>query len=343
MRRMLLKASVCLLTGLMGGAMLMGNAMAQQKLEPLSVRLDWTPWGVHGAFHLAQQKGWYKDAGLDVTMEDGNGSVTTVQIVGSSDRFDVGHAALSSMMIARDKGLPVKAVAPFARRSDIGVLVPKDSGITDPSGLKGKKLVYTAGSLEAPFMDSFLKAGNLTRNDVELLNVEAAGKMTTYAMNRADAVVSTIPFVMSFAEEKRPSNAILFADYGLNMPSFGIFASEDKLAKRADAISKFASVTARAWEYIYDGHQDEAVAAIIAQRPQARLDPKTLRTQIDVLYDYFGKPGKGDRVGIPVPADWDQAVETLTSVDLIGKNSVATDFYVTDLVHPERFDATVAQ
>ncbi len=339
MKKVFLKAGSMLLAGMLWA----GAAAAQQKLEPVNVRLDWTPWGTHGAFHLAQQKGWYKEAGLDVSIEDGNGSVTTVQIVGSSDRFDVGHAALSSMMIARDKGLPVKAVAPFARRSDIGVLVPEDSGITDPSGLRGKKLVYTAGSLEAPFMDSFLKAGNLKRDDVELLNVEAAGKMTTYIMNRADAVVSTIPFVMSLATEKRPSRAILFADYGLNMPSFGIFASEEKLAKRGDAIGKFASVTARAWQYIYDGHQDEAVQAIIAQRPQARLDPKVLRAQIDILYEYFGKPAKGERIGVPVASDWEEAVKTLTSVGLIGKDRFAAEFYATGLVHPERYDEMVAK
>jgi len=326
----------------MAGCLIAGSASMAQNLEPLSVRLDWTPWGIHGAFHLAQQKGWYKQAGLDVRLEDGNGSVTTVQIVGSGDSFDVGHAALASMMIARDKGLPVKAVAPFARKSDIGLLVPADSDIKGPGDLKGKKVVYTAGSLEAPFIDSFLAAGGIKRSDLELLNVDAASKVTTYAVGRADAVVSTIPFVIASVSQKRPSRAISFADYGLNMPSFGIFASEEKLKSKGDAISRFASVTARTWQYIYDGHQDEAVQAIIAQRPQARLDPKVLRGQIDALYEYFGKPGKGDRIGVPVPADWDEAVKTLTSVGAI-KQHPATDFYVTDMVHPEKYDSMVAK
>ncbi|HUH88217.1 MAG TPA: ABC transporter substrate-binding protein [Pusillimonas sp.] len=319
------------------------SAVAQQKLEPLAVRLDWTPWGVHAGFHLAKNKGWYEQAGLDVRLEDGNGSVTTVQIVGSGDSFDVGHAGLASMMIARDKGLPVKAVAPFARKSDIGVLVPTESDIKGPADLKGKKLVYTAGSLEAPFIDSFLAEGGITRRDLELLNVEAAGKVTTYAVNRADAVVSTIPFVIAFVSDRRPSRAIPFADYGLNMPSFGIFASEEKLKAKGDQISRFASVTARAWQYIYDGHQDEAVQAIMAERPQARLDAKILRSQIDALYEYFGKPAKGDRIGIPVAADWEEAVKTMRSVDVISDKLSATDFYVTDLVHPERYDNVVAK
>lgn len=325
------------------GCLLAVTASAAQTLEPLSVRLDWTPWGVHAAFHLAQQKGWYRDAGLDVHLEDGNGSVTTVQIVGSGDSFDVGNASLASMMIARDKGLPVKAVAVFARKSDIGLLVPTDSAIKGPADLKGKKVVYTAGSLEAPFINGFLAAGGLKRSDLDLLSVDAASKITTYAVGRADAVISTIPFVIASVAKARPSRAIAFADYGMKMPSFGLFANEDKLKSKRSAISRFASVTARTWEYIYAGHQDEAVDAIIAQRPQARLDRTVLRAQIDALHEYFGKPEPGYRLGVPVPSDWVQAVKTLSSAGMIGTKRPASDYYVTDMVHPEKYDAMVAK
>ncbi|NMK47898.1 ABC transporter substrate-binding protein [Achromobacter sp. Bel] len=319
---------------------LSASAWAQAP-EPLRVRLDWTPWGVHGAFHLAQQKGWYKQAGLDVSLEDGNGSVTTVQIVGAGDSFDVGHAALASMMIAREKGMPVKAVAVFARQSDIGLLVPADAGITGPAQLKGKKVAYTAGSLEAPFIDAFLAAGKLKKGDLELINVDAAGKASTYAVGRADAAFSTIPFFLPVVSQNRPSRAVRFADFGLNMPSFGLFANESKLAQRSEAIARFAGVTARAWEYIYAGHQDEAVAAILAQRPQARLDKKVLRGQIDALQPYFGQPAPGARLGAIVPQDWTQAVKTLSSVGLVGAGAEPTSFYVPDLAHAETYDTLV--
>ncbi len=330
-------------TGVALAAVLIGGTAHAQAPESIKVRLDWTPWGVHAAVHLAQQKGWFTKAGLDVSLEDGNGSVTTVQIVGSSGSFDVGQAALASMMIARDKGLPVKAVAVYARESDIGLLVPADSGITGPAQLKGKKVAYTAGSLEAPFIDAFLAAGKLKRSDLELISVDAASKATTYAVGRADAAFSTIPFFLPVVSQKRPSIAVRFADYGLNMPSFGLFASEEKLATRGEAIGRFASVVSRTWEYIYAGHEDEAAAAIIAQRPQARLDHVVLRGQIDALKGYFGKSQPGVRIGPPVPEDWVVAVKTLSSVGLIGDKLAPTDYYVTGLTRPERYDSLVGQ
>jgi NitT/TauT family transport system substrate-binding protein len=319
------------------GLILSSNATAQT-LEKLKVRLDWTPWGVQAPFHLAQQKGWFKQAGLDVSLEDGNGSVTTVQIVGSSDQFDVGHAALASLMIAREKGLPVKAVAVFARLSDIGMLVPAGSGMKGPKDIKGKKVAYTAGSLEAPFIDAFLAAGGLKKSDLELINVDASGKIGTYVAGRADAVFSTIPFVLPAVMEKRPSEAVRFADYGLHMPSFGIFTTEEKLKTKREAIMRFASIAAGAWQYIQNGHQDEAVDAIIAQRPQARLDKKVLRGQIDALKDFFNSPNSaGQPIGVPVAADWTAAVKTLTDAGLLKAGRDAKEFYEPGMVRPEIF------
>ncbi|MDB5797048.1 MAG: hypothetical protein JWP36_950 [Paucimonas sp.] len=311
---------------------------AAQNLDKLKVRLDWTPWGVQAPFHLAMQKGWFKQAGLDVNLEDGNGSVTTVQLVGSSDQFDVGHAALASMMIARDKGLPVKAVAVFARLSDVGLLVPQGGGMKGPKDLKGKKIAYTTGSLEAPFIDAFLAAGGLKRSDVELVSVDAAGKAATYAAGRTDAAFSTIPFFLPVVSATRASDGIKFSDYGLNMPSFGLFASEDKLKARGDAIMRFASVTAGAWQYIFDGHQDEAVDAIVAQRPQSKLDKKVLRGQIDALKSHFNSPNSaGQPIGVPMLADWSEAVKTLTAAQLIKAGADPKQYFEPNMVRPDVF------
>ncbi|QHI99682.1 ABC transporter substrate-binding protein [Xylophilus rhododendri] len=329
MNRFVSRLAACLL-----GLSLATGALAQG-MDKLKVRLDWTPWGVQGAMHLAQQKGWFAAAKLDVEMEDGNGSVTTVQLVGSGDQFDIGHAALASMMIARDKGLPVKAVAVFARLSDVGLLVPTGAGIKGPADLKGKKVVYTAGSLEAPFIDSFLAAGGLKRGDLELVSVDAASKAGTYMAGRADAAFSTIPFFLPVVSQSRPSEGIRFADYKLNMPSFGLFATESKIAAKREAIARFSSVVSAAWQYIYEGHEDEAVEAIVAQRPQAKLDKKVLRGQIDALKGFFKLPAPaGSPLGTPVAEDFTVAVKTLTDAGLMKNSKDGKDFFEPGLVRP---------
>lgn len=305
------------------------GAAAQDKI---ALRLDWNPWGSHSPFHLAQAKGWFKQNNLEVEIEDGNGSVNTVQIVGGGGKFDVGHASLASMMVARDKGLGVRAVAVFVRRNDIGLLVPKGSGMRTPKDLVGKKLIYTAGSLEAPFLDSFLAAGGLKREQVELVNVDAAAKVGTYVAGRGDGVFSTVPFVLPAVAASRASDAIYFADHGLAFPSFGLLTSEAKLAEKRAAISRFASVVAGAWAYIAAGHQDEAAKAVVAARPQARLDVNVVRAQIDALIGMFETPAsKGLPTGVLADADWAAGIKTLVDGKLI-KGGSPGDFYAPNMI-----------
>lgn len=301
----------------LSGLLLAAPALAADRL---AVRLDWTPWGVHSAMHLAAQKGWFAKQGLNVTIDDGNGSVATVQIVGNGE-YDIGHASLAPMVIARSKGLPVKAIAGFVRQNDIGLLVPKDSGIKSPADLKGKKIAFTAGSLEAPFIDRFLAAGKLTRNNVELLNVDAAAKAGTYMTGQADGALSSVPFFLAVVASQRPSVSVDFADYGLQFPSFGLFATEKTIGEKRDQLRRFVSVVAGAWTYILNGHEDEAVAAVIAARPQAKLNPVALRTQIESLKKFFFTAATKDKpFGTMDAGDWKGAVGVLAEGGLVDRS-----------------------
>src|SRR5699024_12145156 len=87
--------------------------------------------------------------------------------------------------------------------------------------------------------------------------------------------------------KERDSKVIPFADDGLDTVRFGMFANEQKLAERGETISLVGDIISRAWEYIYDGNEQEAVDAIVAQRPVARLDKEALLQQLEVLKEDF--------------------------------------------------------
>lgn len=295
----------------------------------VSVRLDWLPSGYHAPFWLAVDKGWFKQAGLDVTISDGTGSGTTVQMVGA-DQYDVGHAALATMALARSKGMHLISIAGFFRKGDIGLMVPKDSLISGPKDLKGRKVIYTASSLETPFLDPFLAAGGLTRDDLELINVDANAKVGQYLSGAADGIISAGPTV-ALLEKQRPSRLILFADYGLNLPSMGLVASEDALAKKGPAIKQFASIVSGAWAYILKGHQDEGIAAILHNHENARLDPAVLRGNLDVSLQFLYTPATEKLpVGIQSETDWASAVAIMEKAKVIEPGSKAQDYFTND-------------
>ena len=91
-------------------------ARAADEAHTLSIRLGWLPSGYQSPYFLAEQKGWYKQAGLAVTLAPGNGSANSVQLVGAG-QYDAGEAALSDMAYARGKGMPVISIADFCARA----------------------------------------------------------------------------------------------------------------------------------------------------------------------------------------------------------------------------------
>jgi NitT/TauT family transport system substrate-binding protein len=313
-----------------------------QSAVPLRVRLDWTPWGAHAAIHLASVNGWYRDAGLDVTVDDGNGTNQTVQIVGGGDDVDIGHAALSSVIIARGKGLTIRAIASYVRTSDIGVMVPLDSGIHAIKDLRNKRIGYTASSLETPFLGEFLKAGGLTRDDLELINLDGAAKLAAYLSGKLDGAFSSIPFFVPVVQPQRASRGIMLADAGVRIPSYGLFARDSTIPAKKAAMTRFVSVTNGAWAYIAAGHQDEGVAAIHAARPNAKLRPDLMLGQVNSFISFFSTEAtKGAPVGTMAPADWTQAMTTLEQAQLVTKDLIATDCYTNDLFDPALYAKTI--
>ena len=174
---------------------------------PIKFQLDWRFEGPAALFLASQAKGYYKAAGLDVTIDAGNGSGGTVTRV-ASGTYDMGFADMAALMefVANNPDAPNKPVAVMMvyNNTPAAVLALKKSGITKPSDLNGKKLGapgFDAGRKAFPIfakannisgvqwtsMDPPLRETMLVRGDIEaitgfsftsLLNLEARGVKT---------------------------------------------------------------------------------------------------------------------------------------------------------------------
>ncbi|MGA8615606.1 MAG: ABC transporter substrate-binding protein [Xanthobacteraceae bacterium] len=305
-------------------------SLAADQAHTLAVRLSWLTSGYQAAFYLAAAKGWYAKAGLDVTLTPGTGSVTTIQLVGSR-QYDAGEAALSSMVFARVKGMGITSIAGFFRTGDVALMVPVESPITGPADLKGKKIIYTAGSFEGPFLDSFLAAGGLTRAQVEFVNIEPNSRNSVYGSGGADAMFGSPVGSLIVLNKVRKSRAILFADYGLNLPGFGIVASLETLKEKGPAMRAFATAVSAAWAYIENGHEEEGVQAILKARPNERVDADELRQQLHNSAPFLiSKTTPGLPIGVQSEPDWKATIATMEKAKVIEPGWKPADFFTSD-------------
>ena len=303
-----------------------------QALQQLSARMDFAPWGVQAAMHLAQVKGWFKEAGLDVDIQDGRGSGNTLQLV-NAGQVDVGQVQLGLVPQARVKSATVRSIAGFGRATDLGAIIDRDSPIKTVADFRGKSIVCFAASPWAPFIDYWLAQGGLDRTTVELLLVDPAALWSTYTTRRADAILSTGPSIIPPAEAVRPSRAILASDAGVNFPSYGLIASDETIGKRGDALKALVQTQQKAWAYMRDGHVEEGADAMLQQRPNAKLVKEVIARQIEMTLDTFDTPATaGKPIGWQADADWNAALETMKNAGALSDTIALSDLFTNEFV-----------
>ncbi|MDA7416252.1 ABC transporter substrate-binding protein [Xenophilus arseniciresistens] len=185
----------------------LGGGAHAQATTPIKFQLDWRFEGPAALFLQPAAKGYFKAAGLDVSIDAGNGSGGTVTRV-ASGAYDMGFADLAALMEfhANNPDAPNKPVAVMMVYNDTpaSVMALKKSGIKTPADLSGKKLgapVFDAGRRAFPIfakannvsnvawtaMDPPLRETMLVRGDIDaitgftftsLLNLEARGAKT---------------------------------------------------------------------------------------------------------------------------------------------------------------------
>ena len=320
------------LLGLAASAMMalpfVPSASAQEKL---SVRLDFSPWGVQAAMHLAQDKGWFKEAGLDVDIQDGRGSGNTIQLV-NAGQVDVGQVQVGLIGGARSQGATIKSFMNFQRKTDLCILVDKDSPVDKVADLKGKTVVVFAASPWAPFIDLYLKSGGMNRETVKVEFVDPAALWGTYTAKRADGLMSTVGSALPVAEKPRPSKCLLASDAGITFPAYGLVARDDTIKNKGEALKKLVKVQQRAWEHLRT-NVDDGVKAMINQRPDAKLNPEVLAGQIKLTIDYFDTPATaGKPLGWQAKSDWEAALKSMEEAGVVKAGWNADDFFTNDLV-----------
>jgi NitT/TauT family transport system substrate-binding protein len=315
----------------LAGALAMLPSIVRAQQDRLTVRCDFAPWGIQAALHLAEIKGWFRDVGLAVEVQDGRGSANTLQLV-NAGQADVGQIQLGLLPQARNNGAQVKSFACWGRRTDLAAIVDRDGPLHKVQDFRGKTVVCFAASPWAPFIDAWLKAGGLDRSTVNVLMVDPAAVWGTYSNRRADALLSTLPSALPPVDVQRASRGVLAEDAGVGFPSYGLMATEATLRSKRDALMRLTQTQQRAWAHIRDNVED-GVQAMLRQRPDARLDPAVQREQIRLTLDFFNTPAtQGKPIGWQADADWQAAMRSLEGAGVVKPGRDIHDYFTNEFI-----------
>jgi NitT/TauT family transport system substrate-binding protein len=261
-----------------GIALALTSAFAgAQELTRIKFTLDWKVQGPHAWFYMARDKGYFREAGLDVVVDQGEGSAATVTRI-ISGAYDAGFGDMNAIIqtaALRPGDAPVMVYmlynkAPFA-------LVPKNaSPIKTVKDMAGKKMGSPAGAAALKLFPLLAKKNGLDPAQVEIINMAPNLQETMLLQSRVDisAVFTATSYMNLVALKLDPEKDfrwIYYSDSGLDLYSNGVMVSARLAREKPEAVKGLVRAIAKAMRETV-GNPDAAINLLAIKEPLVAKD-----------------------------------------------------------------------
>jgi NitT/TauT family transport system substrate-binding protein len=292
-----------------GVALAAGAASAQTKVV---VRSDFKFNGYVSPLALAIDKGFYREAGLDVAIEQGQGSSTTVQTVATGvDTFGLADSATAALGIS-GQNVPVKIVAVYNQTGTMGLIYQPDSGFGgDLAELKGKVVISSAGTADAKLLEPTLATAGMKLDDVKLQLVDFNARVPLFLQTPGAFLTGFATGDLLRVRARLPAaKYVPYAKYGLIAYGTGLIVSTATLAKSPDMVKKFVAASQKGWEA---AAKDPEAAVTASLKLYPDLSKELLREGLKIsLEEQLHTPAtKGHPIGWTAEEDWTKMLATL--------------------------------
>lgn len=267
-------------------------AIAQTK-QPVKFLLDWTWWPPQIPLLVAQDKGFFDKAGLEVEMRQGTGSGTTCQVVGQG-AYDIGNVNLTTAAQSIAKGVPEKSVATISNKGASG-LVFKEGTIKTVKDLLGKRVGTTPGGSDAQILPAFFAKNGIEMSQVTLVNMPGDAKLGALLTGQIDVLSGDGYYYVALAAGKGVKlGQLVFGDFGANTIGYGLISNVGFIKSQPDRIKRFVAACLEGYRYT-DAHLDESIG-IYKKISQTEQKDETIH---DIIKGYLDLIKSGATDGRP--------------------------------------------
>lgn len=298
-------------------------AFAQQ-LQKVEVLLDWKPLPTYAGFFIAKELGAFERRGLDVTFGEAQGATPAAEAIGEGKQYWIGSSSGTATVLGRAKGLPIKSLAVYYRKTPSAIFTRTEDRIAHPRELYGKKLGIVPGSITNEELRAMFIANKLDLAKV----IQVPVQWDPYALleKKVDALVDYEEMTpAALLSEGRRLLLMRLSDFGLRSYSFNLIVNDAAWAspeKRAIAI--------KVTEAVQEGYtmvsERPADAASHFSRFFPRLSPNYVTRSMVSVAQQIGHPP----VGTQTRAGWEETIRLLTSLNLVTTSLKPDDVAILD-------------
>ena len=296
----------------LGSAMLASPALAQGRLEDVSLITDFGFNGRHSYFFVALEKGYYREAGFNLSILRGQGSADAIRRVAAGNAV-MGFADAGALVLARgNDAVPVRLTSIVYAAPPQAIFALGERGITTPRGLEGRTLADTAFSSIRLLFPAYARAAGIDASRVTWVTAESATLPSLLANGRVDAIgqFTVGQPLLEAVTAPRPLSRLAYRDVGMDFYGNGLIATEQTIAQRPELVRALTRATLRGLQdamndpaeagAIMHRHHRQVTAAVaegetrlvaelatVPGRPLGALDPERVRSTVQVMSDAF--------------------------------------------------------
>jgi NitT/TauT family transport system substrate-binding protein len=290
-----------------------GTASVGRELRAVRLLLGYRPDVQFAPFYVAQQEGFYADAGLEVTIE--HHQAPDVQRLVADGQAEFGVADATDVMIARTSDIPIRYASTLYQRFPVAIIGPAGEVPTDPADLVGRT-IGTPGRFGSSWhaLLALLDAGGLGEDDVTIREYPQ--------FNQADGLANgDVELITGFRnneplrlESLGVETGLLAVDDVAPLPGPGVIVGDELLEADPDLVAAFVEATAAAQAAIIDDPELGFAAANVAV-PTIAEAPEVARAVLDATIELWRGDGFGNG-SVPMEL-WESAFETMVRLGFI--------------------------
>ena len=295
-----------------------------ETLTPITLTLGYIPNIQFAPIYVAIEKGYFEEAGFDVTIEYGN-ETDAVALIGAGEQtFAI--ASGEQVLLARQQGLPVVYVAAWYEQFAVGVAALAEAEITTPQDLAGVR-VGIPGTYGASYIGftALLNAAQLDETEVDLRSIgyTQVESLVTDIVDAAVIYVANEPVILhSLGEEV---SVIPVADY-LQLVANGLVTNEKMVEEQPEALKAFIAALTQG---VVDTAADPDEAYQICLSYVENLADADESVQREILSESF-KLWQFDQPGFSDPVGWENMQAVLQDMGLLAESQDLSQAYSND-------------
>ncbi len=298
----LVRRVICLAA--VAAVILAAHVTTASAADPVKIKfvLNWKWQGPQAWFFIAQDKGWFKEEGLDVQLDQGSGSAAAVTRV-AGGAYDAGFGDINAItrFKAEHPENGMKAVYMIYNVPPFVIVSLKKKGIRTPKDLEGKVLGASANDAAFKLFPGFVSATGIDASKIEWQHMKPSLRQLMLVRGDVDAVAGyyiTVKFgLKNMKFDPNKANFMFYSDHGMDLYSNAVIFSGDMIKKHPDAVRGFVRALNKAFFYVLD-HRDEGIEAAMKRerlmKPEVEM-PRLVET-IDwlILSPEMKEIGMGD-------------------------------------------------